>query len=198
MSNFFERVLIPFEAGRLIGLQLEKVRKVSTMKLKTVALTTALASTLALPLYAQGVGADAGADAGVGGVGAEADVGAGVSTDGSNVGVDSNASASSNAAADNAAAGVNVGAEVASADGQPIGTIADTRTSATGTAQAVIDVNPALGLGVDQVAVDAAGLQTDSEAGVSIDMAAQDFRESIRAQLESRAGAEATTGTNDG
>ncbi|MDD9726542.1 hypothetical protein PVV74_13815 [Roseovarius sp. SK2] len=175
------------------------------MKLKTVALTTALTSTLALPLYAQGVGgvgvgtdAGAGVDAGVGGVGANAGVGAGATTDGANVGVDSNASASPEVSTGDTAAGVNVGAEVASADGQSIGTIADTRTSATGTAQAVIDVNPALGLGVGQVAVDAAGLQTDSEAGVSIGMAAQDFRESIQAQLEARAGAEATTGANDG
>ncbi|MGK7654821.1 hypothetical protein ACSQ76_21245 [Roseovarius sp. B08] len=177
------------------------------MKLKTVALTTALASTLALPMYAQGIGADAGvggvgiganADAGVGGVGAETGVGAGASTNGANVGVDSNASASSNPATDGAAAGVDVGAEVASSDGQSIGTIADTRTSATGTAQAVINVNPALGLGVDQVAVDAAGLQAGSEAGVSIGIAAQDFRDTIQAQLEARAGAEATTGANDG
>ena len=100
-------------------------------------------------------------------------------------------------AATDAAGGVSIGSEVESADGESIGTVAGTRTSATGVAQAVIDVNPGLGIGVNQVALDTAGLTATSDTALSIGMEAQEFRDSIQAQLNADADAQATVGASD-
>lgn len=149
------------------------------MKLRSLALTTALATTLALPVYALGVGgaADgaAGADAGVGGVGADAgadaDAGASVGTDGSSVGAEADADADASASVDGTSStGDDSDSDSDTADSSDEDDEGST-TSTTASVDATGELNAAVAAGASVLSSDGevigqiSGMRTDAKDG---------------------------------
>lgn len=180
------------------------------MKLRTIATTLMLSTSLAAAGHAQsvGVGASAGAGAGTSGTSGGtvgADLGANVSANASTAlnldGNSTDAEATGFAllgtalGLDGQNAGSIEGASVVSSDGQVIGKVQGARTDpADGSAQALVAVEESLGLTVRTVAFEAASLQAESNDTLVNAMSAAELRSKVQAQVSG--GAEAGTSSN--